>query len=144
MPYGVIYFKLNVKNPGNQAVVTIYFSEIIPQDAKWYKLDAANAEWMDFSDYAEIEPDGRSISLFLEDGGIGDADGVANGIIVDPSGLGIELSDVTSSGGGGGGCFIATVQPKFIPWLFILGFVVFMAVIFVKRPVGLEARRLGS
>jgi hypothetical protein len=98
MPYGVIYFKLNVKNPGNQAVVTIYFSETIPQDAKWYKLDAVNAEWMDFSDYAEIDPDGRSISLFLEDGGIGDADGVANGIIVDPAGLGTELPAEASSG----------------------------------------------
>ena len=111
MPYGVIYFKLNVKNPGNQAVITIYFSETIPQDAIWYKLDAAGSQWLDYSDYAEISPDRRSISLFLEDGGIGDADGVANGIIVDPAGLGIESQAVATSGGGdggGGGCFIST------------------------------------
>jgi hypothetical protein len=114
MPYGVIYFKLNVTNPGNQAVITIYFSETVPQDAIWYKLDAANAQWLDYSDYAELSPDRRSISLFLEDGGIGDADGVANGIIVDPAGLGIDLQDVATSGGvggdggGGGGCFIST------------------------------------
>jgi hypothetical protein len=121
MPYGVIYFKLNVKNPGNQAMITIYFSETIPQDAIWYKLDAAGSQWLDYSDYAELSPDRRSISLFLEDGGIGDADGVANGIIVDPAGLGIDIQDGSTpsssteggdsgggDGGGGGGCFITT------------------------------------
>ncbi len=138
MPYGVIYFKINVNNPGNQAVVTIYFSEIIPQDSKWYKLDAANAEWMDFSDYAEIDPDGRSISLFLEDGGIGDADGVANGIIVDPAGLGTELPAEASSGSGGGGCFIATTKYNLSAFFLISSLIVGLMglSIFVRRLKG--------
>ena len=97
-------------------MVTIYFSETIPTKAVWYKLDAINAEWQDFSDYTEIGQDRRSVTLILEDGGVGDADGVANGIIVDPFGLGIDVADTAatevSSGGGGSGCFIASMSPQ--------------------------------
>jgi hypothetical protein len=116
MPYGLVHFRLILKRPGNQAMVTIYFSEKIPAKATWYKLDAINAEWQDFSDYAEIDQDRRSVTLILEDGGVGDADGIANGIIVDPSGLGMVAADTAateaSSGGGGGGCFIASMSPQ--------------------------------
>lgn len=50
--------------------------------------------------------------LTLTDGGDGDADGIVNGIIVDPSGL-VTGTTPTSTlqlgdSGGGGGCFIAT------------------------------------
>jgi hypothetical protein len=56
----------------------------------------------------------KSIILRLQDGGKGDGDGVANGIIVDPSGLSTDLSgmsagdigDVNSSGVNSG-CFIS-------------------------------------
>ena len=115
MPYGLIHFRLNLERPGNQAMVTIYFSEKIPAKATWYKLDAINAEWQDFSNYAEIGQDRQSVTLILEDGGIGDADGIANGIIVDPSGLGMVAADTAAvevSSGGGGGCFIASMSPQ--------------------------------
>jgi hypothetical protein len=48
----------------------------------------------------------------MVDGGIGDDDETANGIIIDPSGLGIVAQSITAEspdaggGGGGGGCFI--------------------------------------
>jgi hypothetical protein len=115
MPYGLIHFRLNLKSPGNQAVITIYFSEKIPATATWYKLDAINAEWQDFSDYAEIGPDRQSVTLILEGGGVVDADGIVNGIIVDPSGLGVVAADTPATGtssGGGGGCFIASMSPQ--------------------------------
>jgi hypothetical protein len=51
----------------------------------------------------------------LVDGGIGDDDETANGIIIDPSGLGkAALSSPTAEssdaggGGGGGGCFVSS------------------------------------
>jgi hypothetical protein len=118
MPYGLLHFRLNLKRPGNQAMVTIYFSETIPAKAIWYKLDAINADWQDFSDYAEIDQDRRSLTVILEDGGGGDADGIANGIIVDPSGLGMAAAAPPATeigsggGGGGGGCFIASMSPQ--------------------------------
>ena len=56
------------------------------------------------------------MTLTLEDGGIGDADGIANGIIVDPSGPGTSSSDepagsTADSGGSGGGCFVNALLP---------------------------------
>jgi len=46
--------------------------------------------------------------LQLKDGDYGDCDGIANRIIVDPSGPGIAMPPAPPSGsdGGGGGCFI--------------------------------------
>jgi hypothetical protein len=77
-----------------EAVVTIYFSTESPHSGGWYKYNPIELVWFNYSDYATFGPDRRSVTLVLKDGGIGDADGVENGIIVDPSGVGtIEKSD---------------------------------------------------
>jgi hypothetical protein len=69
--------------------------------------------WQDYSDHAIFSEDRKSVTLEFKDGGFGDADGTANGIIIDPSGLGTVYSSSavntsTEGGAGGGGCFIAT------------------------------------
>jgi mevalonate kinase len=72
-----------------------------------------------------LAADGKSITLMLEDGGMGDEDGVQNGVIVDPSGIAYTDSDsaslstggVSSGGGGGGGCFITTLQGAGQSWV---------------------------
>ena len=52
----------------------------------------------------------KSVTIEIQDGGFGDVDGVANGIIIDPAG--IATSSGGSGGGGGGGCFLGSVgQP---------------------------------
>ena len=50
----------------------------------------------------------KSVTLELKDGDYGDADGIANRIIVDPSGPGTATAPAQPNGsdGGGGGCFI--------------------------------------
>lgn len=120
MPMNLIGFRLLVE-PGAEAEVTIYFSEKLPRRAKWYKHDIEDG-WQDFSDYTEFSTtaDGRTkVTLTLKDGGIGDEDGIANGIIVDPSGPGLESLDetvedtvgISETGAGadsGGGCFIGS------------------------------------
>ena len=69
----------------------------------------------DFS--ANVVIDGNNIVLSLTDGGPGDADGVVNGIIIDPSGPAVPPTSGASSGdsggGGGGGCFITNVAYGF-------------------------------
>ncbi len=150
MPFGLLHFRLNLRNPGNQAMVTLYFSETIPQNAVWYKLDAINAEWQDFSGYAQIGPDRRSVTLVLEDGGIGDADGTVNGIIVDPSGPGIvaTTSATTDGGSGGVGCFISTVAGKQthavrqtnLHNVIGIGFVITLALLIICRPAGRQRK----
>jgi hypothetical protein len=62
--------------------------------------------WRDYTQYATFNPDGRSVTLELKDGGHGDSDGVENGIIVDPGGVTSSIAGLDS--GVGGGCFIST------------------------------------
>jgi hypothetical protein len=115
-PFGLINFKLIVNQPGDPAEVKIYFSEPAPADGCWFKYDPIEATWTDYSSQTVFSSDRRSLTLYLEDGGEGDADGSANGIIVDPSGVAVS-SFASGSGSGGGirdmaGCFINSVSVK--------------------------------
>ena len=130
-PFGLIDFRLLVAEPGDQAVITVYFSDRAPKDGKWYKYDPIEGAWLDYSGYAEFGANRKSITLLLQDGGMGDGDGVANGIIVDPSGLGADLagSSTGDSNGNKSGinssCFISATaygsstdpQAAFLPEL---------------------------
>jgi hypothetical protein len=111
MPFGLLNFKLIVDFPGDEAVVTIYLSEPAPPDTTWYKYDPVNRDWLDYSDYIEFSDDRKSAYLTLIDGGFGDADGLENGVIIDPIGLGTPAS----SGSSGfdllpAACFITTAN----------------------------------
>ena len=81
-----------------------------------YKYDSVEKMWDDFSDYAVLDPNRRSLKLSLKDGGPGDADRVANGIIVDPSGfispatLENSATDGDNSSSGSNSCFIGSLQ----------------------------------
>jgi hypothetical protein len=107
MPLGLVCFKLLLNNPGSTVDIKVFFSEYMPEDAKWFKYDAVNG-WDDYSANIAYSNDRKSVVVSLEDGGFGDADGTVNGIIVDPAGF------ATIFGGGSGddalqqGCFIAT------------------------------------
>jgi chitinase len=98
MPFGLINFKIAVAKTGDQAVVKLYFSKAAPFFSKWYKYDPIADKWYDFSTYAKFASDRRSVTLTLTDGGPGDADGVANGVIVDPAGI-VEVEKEAVSGG---------------------------------------------
>ena len=87
MPFGLVNFKIAVSQPGAQTRVVLYFSQPAPLRSKWYKYDGVSGTWYNFSTYAKFSLDRRSITLTLKDGGPGDADGIANGVIVDPAGI---------------------------------------------------------
>jgi hypothetical protein len=82
MPFALINFKIAVAKPGDTAVVNLYFSKAASYSSKWYQYDAIADRWYDFSAYAKLAYDRKSVTLTLKDGGPGDADGVANGVIV--------------------------------------------------------------
>jgi MYXO-CTERM domain-containing protein len=63
---------------------------------RWYKLDPATGHLFELP--GAVTFDGSTALLELTDGGIGDFDGVVNGVIIDPSG---PLT-IPSSGGSGG------------------------------------------
>ena len=98
MPFGLINFRIAVAKPGDPAVVKLYFPQAAPASSKWYKYDPIAGRWYDFSAYAKFAADRFSVTLTLTDGGPGDADGVANGVIVDPAGI-VEVEDEIVSGG---------------------------------------------
>jgi hypothetical protein len=116
MPYGIIDFELTVPEKGDVALVSIYFSEPLPEDFIWWKYDPK----IGFYDYAasqpdfkvlSITPDRKSVALQLKDGGYGDLIDKPDGKIFDPSGAGVPLdSSPSSSGGSGGGCFIKSLM----------------------------------
>lgn len=122
LPFGLVSYRLNVSTPGATVSVTILFSEQIPTGSRYYMFDTIRG-WSDYTQYVTFNEDGRSVTVSLQDGGHGDSDGVANGVIVDPSGIGLpdssyanvdsgdssQASAATSDGqasSSGGGCFI--------------------------------------
>jgi hypothetical protein len=114
---GLLSFRLRVQYTGDTTTVVVYFSEPVPEEYEWYKYDLVKG-WYVFTD-AAFSADRRSLTFTIQDGGTGDTDGFANGIIVDPAGAGADIADeitVPKSGssgisGSGGICFItATVD----------------------------------
>jgi len=108
MNYGLINFKLEVEQPGDEAIVTIYLSEPAPLEGVWYKYDPVDNTWYDYSEHTEFSDDRTAVYLTLQDGGFGDADGLANGIIVDPLGFGIPAA--SAGGHNSAACFITSAS----------------------------------
>jgi hypothetical protein len=112
---GLIGFRLNLARIGSTVDVTLHFSESLGDALRWYKYMPMTG-WTDYASHVIFSGDRRSVTLSLQDGGFGDADGIANGVIVDPSGPGagaassVSGSSTIGGGGGGGGCFIASAS----------------------------------
>ncbi|OQX23812.1 MAG: hypothetical protein BWK80_24070 [Desulfobacteraceae bacterium IS3] len=96
MPLGLISFRITTENPGDTAEVTVYFSEPVPDNAGWYKYDTVRG-WQNYSWNTRFGDDRKTAVLTLKDGGFGDADGLANGVIADPSGPAIS-AEIFESG----------------------------------------------
>jgi hypothetical protein len=116
MIYGLMDFKIKVDIPGSSATITILLPEPMPQGYKWYKYSQSQG-WYDYSSNVALNGDRTQLSITLVDGGTGDDDGLQNGIIADPSGLGTAPagsgSGSTDSNGGAEGCFIGTLDDNF-------------------------------
>jgi hypothetical protein len=116
MGFGLIGFKLYLQNGVTTASVDIHFDRQVPVDAMLYKY-TADGGWQPYTN-AVFASDRQSVTLMLEDGGMGDEDGVENGVIVDPSGIAytgsiagdsaaVSTGNASAGGGSGGGCFIS-------------------------------------
>lgn len=108
---GLISFKLYLEPDMTTASITVLFTEPAPENAEWFKFNSDEG-WKAYPNVVFSE-DRKSMTILLEDGGAGDQDGVANGVIVDPSGLGYErvLSNSThSTYSDQTACFISTTM----------------------------------
>ncbi|MGA2158438.1 MAG: choice-of-anchor U domain-containing protein [Dehalococcoidia bacterium] len=82
-PYGMFSYSITNLAPGATVIVTITTPIAVPMGSKIFKCQ--NGNLTDFSANS-IQIDSNTFRLTITDGGPGDADGVANGTIVDPCG----------------------------------------------------------
>jgi uncharacterized delta-60 repeat protein len=97
-PIEVLAFDVIGLAPGASVDVTLLLPEGVVADT-YVKCDAASC-----AAFAGASIDGREVTLSLTDGGAGDADGVADGVIRDP-GTPARAKDAPPGSGGGGGAF---------------------------------------
>ncbi len=88
-PFGLISFRIELDPGVETAELIVYFTVKASDNAMWYKYDSVN-NWRIFTD-AVFNDTRMSVTLLIEDGGEFDADGVKNGVIIDPSGLGVSI-----------------------------------------------------
>jgi|GEM_PF-6239566 len=111
-PYGMLDLAVKVPVSGMATTVTVHFDEPLPKRTVWMKYNP-NTGWEDYTGKVVFKNNRTTAVIQLVDGGVGDDDGIANGIIVDPSGPAISAapdspSPAPGGSGGGGGCFITT------------------------------------
>lgn len=87
-PAGQIGFRVEGIVPGSLAVVRLRFPDGGGHATRYYKRRGGAWEAFDYdpasSTGAQFMDGGRQVDLHLRDGGRGDADGMANGVIIDP------------------------------------------------------------
>ena len=97
LPYGVVNLRLEMGMAGSSATVVLTYPEALPAGTLYYKFGRTHANptphWYEFSG-AVIN--GNTITLTLTDGGEGDDDLTANGVIVDPGGPAVAAGGVAA------------------------------------------------
>ncbi|MGA1824966.1 MAG: PKD domain-containing protein [bacterium] len=90
---GIVSFRIKLIDHATSALVSLHFSETIPNGAQWYQF-TATAGRNKKADRALISCEGNSALLQLEDGGKEDMDGAKNGLIICTGALGSSNSDL--------------------------------------------------
>lgn len=93
-PYGIFGFNISRLTPGQTVRVTLNFPNPLPLSTKYLKF--VNGSVVDVSSLV-TRVNEYTLILALTDGGLGDADGVANGTIIDPGGPAFPLNTAPQS-----------------------------------------------
>jgi predicted outer membrane repeat protein len=80
------FFSFNITNitVGSTVTITITFPDNIPANTQYWKC--TNGQWVNVTSLLGDNDGDNILTLTLTDGGLGDADGAANGTIIDPGG----------------------------------------------------------
>ncbi|GEM_PF-3057567 len=93
-PQGLFSFNILGLDPGETVTVTITLPAPLPAGTQYWKC--LNGQWVDCSSLLGDNDGDNVLTLTLMDGGLGDADGVANGTIIDPGGPAMPTPIVTA------------------------------------------------
>jgi len=83
-PHGFFSFSVTNITPGSTATITITLPYSLPAGAQYWKCQ--NGQWVNATSLLGSNDGDNVLTITLTDGGSGDADGAANGTIVDPGG----------------------------------------------------------
>jgi sugar lactone lactonase YvrE len=92
VPHG--YFSFNITNitAGATVTITITLPSDMPTSTQYWKC--INGQWVNVTSLLGDNDGDNVLTLTLTDGGLGDADGVANGTVVDPGGPAVAATVV--------------------------------------------------
>ena len=132
-PMGMIDFHAKTDTIGGTVILTVHLAEPAPEHYHWFKYDASGDGWTIYDEVTDANGEigavfneaRDQITITLVDGGMGDDDGVANGMIADPSGLGTVFPALVETGSigsndfaaSGAGCFVQAVADGNFPKL---------------------------
>jgi formylglycine-generating enzyme required for sulfatase activity len=103
-PFGLTGLVIQVQAPGDAATVTITLPQPLEPQIRLLRFDpsaAGGQAWSDISHHPNVTGlfDGdATYQVTLADGGFGDSDGLANGLIVDPQGPAGDLPGIPTLG----------------------------------------------
>jgi len=89
-PHGLFSFKIGFLAPGATVTVTITLPSAVPVGTQYWKCQ--NGVWVDCTSLLGDDDGDNILTLTITDGGLGDSDGIANGVIVDPGGPAVQLT----------------------------------------------------
>ncbi|MFA7247651.1 MAG: choice-of-anchor U domain-containing protein, partial [Dehalococcoidia bacterium] len=95
-PHGFFSFNITNLTPGSTVTVTITLPSAIPADSQYWKC--INGQWVNVTSLIGDNDGDNLLTLTLTDGGPADADGAANGTIIDPGGPAIAVTPGVQSG----------------------------------------------
>jgi hypothetical protein len=108
-PFGFFGWKVTGLTPGQAITVTIVFPAPVASPAQYWKVIAGN--WTNVTSLVGSDNGDAILTLTITDGGLGDADGIANGEISDPGGVGVGAASTPCAVSGAGS--IDRAQPKY-------------------------------
>ncbi len=116
MLYDLIEFKVKMDFPGDTAQILLYLPAALEEGFSLYKYSPAKGWYTLPGSNFSFNADRTMVFITLVDGGTGDDDDTADGVICDPLTFGTAPSTTgtvtppASGGGGGGGCFITALK----------------------------------
>lgn len=91
-PYGMLSYDIQEIPVGSTVKIVFTFSSALPTNTQYWKCDNVSG-WQNITSLLSHNDGDNILELNITDGGLGDADGVANGIITDPGGPAIPITE---------------------------------------------------
>jgi hypothetical protein len=125
-PHGFFSFNITLPEGHTTAIVTMTFPSPLPVGTQYWKYHEPEG-WIDVTSLLGDDDGDKVLTLTLTDGGLGDDDGVQNGVIVDQGGPGIPAAPV------GGEAYPVNKLAILAPWIALAAAIIAGATIFMRR-----------